>query len=68
MLVLTRKIGEGFHITAPNGDVIEIVLKTCNRGRAQIGVGAPESYKIRRIAPEERLPRDDDEYHNRARH
>lgn len=46
MLILERKNNEVIHIKAPNGDNIEIHMVETMRGRAKLGVDAPDAYEI----------------------
>ena len=48
MLILSRKIDETIIIETPSGDTIEINLIDTTRGRAKIGIDAPEDYLILR--------------------
>ena len=54
MLVLSRKVGEGFSIITPNGERIKVVyLRQKSWTIAAIGIAAPKNYKILREEIEE---------------
>ena len=48
MLVLERKLNEIISIETTSGDIIDIQLMETHRGRAKIGVDAPQDYSIHR--------------------
>ena len=54
MLILTRKIGERILI----GDRIEIVVSSCSKGAARIGITAPRDIKIMRSELTESQPQE----------
>lgn len=59
MLVLNRKSSERIKITAPNGDVITVMLCRINGSKeASIGVEAPISYSILREGAIVQEPKD----------
>jgi carbon storage regulator CsrA len=47
MLLLSRKVGERFVVHTPGGDVWVTVVAV-DRGRARIGIEAPQEYRIYR--------------------
>ena len=48
MLILSRHIDESLTIETPSGDLIEIHLIDAIRGKAKIGIDAPQDYLILR--------------------
>lgn len=48
MLILERKTNESIIIQTPTGETIEIYLQDTTRGKAKIGVDAPDEYVILR--------------------
>ncbi len=48
MLVLSRLVGERIFITAPDGTRLTIALCDLERGKAKIGVDAPDDWTIHR--------------------
>ena len=48
MLILERKSNEAIIIESPSGDIIEIHFLDTTRGKAKVGIDAPEDYSILR--------------------
>ena len=48
MLILERKSNEAIIIESPSGDIIEIQILDTTRGKAKVGIEAPEDYLILR--------------------
>ena len=46
MLILERKSNEAIIIESPSGELIEIHLLDTSRGKAKVGIEAPDDYSI----------------------
>ena len=46
MLILERKSNEAIIIESPSGDIIEIHMIDTTRGKAKVGIDAPDDYSI----------------------